>query len=60
VQVRLTAAGQRRVDAAFTDLLDREHAILEALRPSERDALAGLLRTLLIPFDADGKARRTG
>jgi DNA-binding MarR family transcriptional regulator len=54
VQVRLTGAGQRRVDAAFADLLAREHAILEALSPAERDALADLLRTLLIPFDADG------
>ncbi|GAA4144252.1 MarR family winged helix-turn-helix transcriptional regulator [Actinomadura keratinilytica] len=56
VLVRLTAAGRARVDAAFADLLDREHAILESLTPEQRDALAGLLRTLLIPFDADAEA----
>jgi DNA-binding MarR family transcriptional regulator len=52
VQVRLTEAGVTRVDAAFTDLLRREHAILEALSPDQRDTVATLLRTLLIPFDA--------
>ncbi|MEU6041023.1 MULTISPECIES: MarR family winged helix-turn-helix transcriptional regulator [Actinomadura] len=59
VLVRLTAAGQARVDAAFADLLDREHVILESLTPDQRDALAGLLRTLLIPFDADAEPRPT-
>ncbi|MFC5744012.1 MarR family winged helix-turn-helix transcriptional regulator [Actinomadura rugatobispora] len=55
VQVRLTAAGMTRVDAAFADLLDREHAILDSLAPGDRETLSGLLRTLLIPFDsADG------
>ena len=38
-------------------MLDREHAILEALTPEQRDTLAGLLRTLLIPFDSDGAPR---
>ncbi|GAA3945312.1 MarR family transcriptional regulator TamR [Actinomadura viridis] len=52
VQVRLTEAGMTRVDAAFADLLDREHAILDSLAPAERETLAGLLRTLLIPFDS--------
>lgn len=52
VLVRLTAAGLTRVDAAFADLLDREQAILEGLSPGERDTLASLLRTLLIPFDS--------
>jgi hypothetical protein len=40
-----------RVDAAFADLLAREHAILDGLAPAERDTLSGLLRKLLIPFD---------
>src|SRR5690606_17267831 len=53
VQVRLTDAGRRRVDAAFADLLEREQAILDVLGPAQRDALADLLRTLLIPFDQD-------
>ncbi|MWA04199.1 MarR family transcriptional regulator [Actinomadura sp. LD22] len=52
VQVRLTEAGLTRVDAAFADLLGREQAILEALTPEQRETLAVLLRTLLIPFDA--------
>ncbi|MFG2085685.1 MULTISPECIES: MarR family winged helix-turn-helix transcriptional regulator [unclassified Spirillospora] len=53
VLVRLTDAGRTRVDAAFADLLGRELAILESLSPDQRDVLAGLLRTLLIPFDKD-------
>ena len=53
VQVRLPDAGRRRVDAAFADLLEREQAILDVLGPAQRDALADLLRTLLIPFDQD-------
>lgn len=51
VLVRLTGAGMTRVDAAFADLLEREQAILDSLSPDQRDALADLLRTLLIPFD---------
>jgi DNA-binding MarR family transcriptional regulator len=52
VQVRLTEAGLTRVDTAFADLLAREQAILESLSPDQRETLAVLLRTLLIPFDA--------
>ncbi|TNY37237.1 MarR family winged helix-turn-helix transcriptional regulator [Thermomonospora catenispora] len=51
VLVRLTDKGRTRVDAAFADLLAREHDILAGLSPAERDTLAGLLRTLLAPFD---------
>jgi len=40
------------VDAAFTDLLDREQALLAGLPDDQRQLLAGLLRTLLAPFDA--------
>ncbi|SEG47197.1 DNA-binding transcriptional regulator, MarR family [Thermomonospora echinospora] len=52
VQVRLTDKGRTRVDAAFADLLNREHDILAGLSASERATLADLLRTLLAPFDA--------
>jgi DNA-binding MarR family transcriptional regulator len=51
VQVRLTEAGRRRVDAAFTDLLDRERELLGGLSSAEQRQLAGLLRTLIVPFD---------
>ncbi|TDE33004.1 MarR family transcriptional regulator [Actinomadura sp. 6K520] len=51
VLVRLTDAGRTRVDAAFADLLEREQAILDSLGPGQREVLADLLRTLLIPFD---------
>lgn len=52
VQVRLTDRGRTRVDAAFADLLAREHDLLSGLSPSDRETLANLLRTLLAPFDA--------
>jgi hypothetical protein len=39
------------VDAAFTDLLDREQALLASLPADQRRVLADLLRTLLAPFD---------
>jgi DNA-binding MarR family transcriptional regulator len=54
VLVQLTAAGRTRVDAALTDLLDREHELLSGLNATQRDNLTVLLRSLLIPFDADG------
>lgn len=57
VLVRLTAAGKTRVDAAFTDLLNREHELLSGLSATERDNLTVLLRSLLIPFDADASVR---
>lgn len=56
VQVRLTEAGRTRVDAAFADLLDREHDILHGLSPADQRTLAGLLRGLLIPFDSTGES----
>lgn len=52
VLVSLTEAGRTRVDAAFTDLLRREQALLAALPHRDRRILADLLRTLLAPFDA--------
>lgn len=51
VLVRLTADGSRRVDAALAGLLEDERAILAALSPADRKALADLLRTVVAPFD---------
>ncbi|MBO0821494.1 MAG: MarR family transcriptional regulator [Nocardiopsaceae bacterium] len=53
VLVTLTDAGQRVVDAALEDLLAGERRLLAGLDPGQRRILADLLRTLLIPFDAD-------
>ena len=52
VLVTLSERGRSVVDAALTDLLDRERALLAALSDDQRSALADLLRTLLVPFDA--------
>jgi len=41
------------VDAALTDLLERENALLSRLGPEQRKVLADLLRTLLVPFDEE-------
>jgi DNA-binding MarR family transcriptional regulator len=51
IQVQLTETGRARVDHAFADLLDRERDLLAALSAADRGHLAGLLRTLLVPFD---------
>lgn len=52
VLVSLTDAGRERVDAAFADLLRRERELLAGLAPADQHTLAGLLRTILAPFDA--------
>jgi DNA-binding MarR family transcriptional regulator len=52
VLVTLSERGREVVDAAFTDLLDREQALLAGLPADQRRVLADLLRTLLAPFDA--------
>lgn len=52
VLVSLTDAGRTRVDGAFADLLRRERDLLSSLGKREQQALADLLRTLLVPFDA--------
>ena len=52
VLVTLSERGREVVDAALTDLLDREQALLAALSADQRPVLANLLRTLLAPFDA--------
>jgi DNA-binding MarR family transcriptional regulator len=54
VLVTLSDRGRDVVDAAFTDLLDREQALLARLGQEERRVLSALLRTLLIPFDESG------
>ena len=51
VIVRLTDAGRAKVDAALTDLLAQEREILAGLEPTERTALAAMLRSLVAPFD---------
>lgn len=53
VLVTLTGAGRDVVDAALEDLLKGERKLLAGLNTAQREALTGLLRTLLIPFDAD-------
>lgn len=53
VLVRLTDAGRERADAALADLLVRERALLAGLDEEARASLAGHLRTLLAPFDAE-------
>ncbi len=51
VLVTLSERGKAVVDAAFTDLLEREQALLVRLGDEQRQVLADLLRTLLVPFD---------
>jgi DNA-binding MarR family transcriptional regulator len=55
VLVTLSEDGRAVVDAALTDLLDREQALLARLGEDQRQQLADLLRTLLAPFDAAGQ-----
>jgi len=52
VQVRLTDAGRRTVDAALDALLERERTLLAGLGGDESAHLAALLRTLVTPFDS--------
>jgi len=52
VLVRLTAEGTDRVDAALAELLTSEQALLHPLPARSRHTLAGLLRDLLAPLDA--------
>jgi len=53
VLVALTARGQAVADAALADLLQHERKLLAGLSAGQRRELAGLLRVLLAPFDAD-------
>jgi DNA-binding MarR family transcriptional regulator len=53
VLVTLTDEGKARVDAALEDLLTSERKLLAGLSDDQRTALAGMLRVLLAPLDAD-------
>ena len=53
VLVRLTADGRRRVDAALEELLEQERELLDGLTTAQQASLAGLLRTVVVPFDDD-------
>jgi DNA-binding MarR family transcriptional regulator len=51
VLVRLTDKGAEVADDALIDLLQKEQAILANLSAVERQQLADLLRTVVMPFD---------
>jgi DNA-binding MarR family transcriptional regulator len=51
VLVELSEVGRERVDGAFEGLLAQEREILAGLSGADRETLAGLLRTLVLPFD---------
>ncbi|MUL42305.1 MarR family transcriptional regulator [Streptomonospora sp. PA3] len=51
VLVRLTPEGRERVDAALAALLSYEESLLAGLTRKDRQALAGLLRSVLSPLD---------
>jgi DNA-binding MarR family transcriptional regulator len=53
VRVRLTPRGKDRVDSALADLLTREQELLATLSPRQQEQLSGLLRLLVVPFEAD-------
>ena len=53
VLVTLSERGREAVDAALTDLLERENVLLSRLGAEQRRVLADLLRTLLVPFDEE-------
>ncbi len=52
VLVTLTDQGRAEADDALADLLRRERDLLASLGLADQRTLAGLLRTLLAPFDA--------
>ncbi len=52
VLVRLTPEGRAVVDSAMVGLLQRERELLGGLSATQRRELAGLLRTIVAPFDA--------
>ena len=53
VLVRLTPAGGRTVDGALEGLLRREQALLAGLDATDQKRLAGLLRSLVAPFESE-------
>jgi DNA-binding MarR family transcriptional regulator len=52
VLVALTERGKNAADAALAGLVARERELLTGLDPAQQAELAGLLRLLLAPFDA--------
>jgi DNA-binding MarR family transcriptional regulator len=56
VLVTLTTQGAAAADAALADLLRRERQLLTGLSAAQQRELAGMLRVLLAPFDADQPA----
>jgi DNA-binding MarR family transcriptional regulator len=57
VLVALTDRGKNAADAALAGLLTRERELLAGLAPGQQAELAGLLRLLLAPFDAQSDSR---
>jgi DNA-binding MarR family transcriptional regulator len=55
VLVTLTDEGRARVDAALEDLLSGERMLLAGLDDAQRASLSALLRTVLVPLDANGR-----
>jgi DNA-binding MarR family transcriptional regulator len=53
VLVRLTPDGRTTVDGALEGLLARERDLLAGLDAPAQRHLAGLLRTLVVPFESD-------
>jgi hypothetical protein len=48
----LTASGRELADAALAGLLKNERDLLATLEPERLSSLAGLLRSLTLPFDS--------
>jgi DNA-binding MarR family transcriptional regulator len=57
VLVALTDRGKNAADDALAGLLTRERELLAGLAPGQQAELAGLLRLLLAPFDAQSESR---
>lgn len=53
VRVRLTPAGRESVEGALAALVEREHVLLAVLSGDQADEVAGLLRSLLSPFEGE-------
>lgn len=54
VLVGLTDEGLRVVDAAMSDLIDRERELLTGLGATDQEQVAAQLRRLLVPFEPEG------
>ena len=55
ILVELTEDGKKRADAAITKLMDTERDWMGDLTDDDVTELAGLLRKLLLPFDAQAR-----